>query len=308
MLVVKDARAARDGAVLLAGPAGRSVRRRVAQGMRVPRVRPHKRVVGSVWAVAMVKNEADIIGRTIDHLLGQGVDGILVVDNGSSDGTREILESRSDHRRVFTGADTEPAYFQAAKMRYLARWASRAGADWIVPFDADEWWYGANGTLTDALRMVETPIASAVIHNAFPGASPDAGWHLDLKPARLGKVAYRTFPTAALHHGNHGVTRPGRVTPDLRILHFPWRSIQHFQSKVAAGSLAIGLTGPRRPGGGADHWRDLGETGSDELVLMWEDLITGRGDELLEWRPQGPLVPIDPSSWSERWDPAGLVG
>lgn len=39
----------------------------------------------------MVKNEADIVEQTIRHLLDQGVDHILAADNGSSDGTYEIL-------------------------------------------------------------------------------------------------------------------------------------------------------------------------------------------------------------------------
>lgn len=308
MLSSKDARLLQQGIALLAGPQGREVRARVARGMELPDVRARRRVTGSVWAVAMVKNEADIIGATIDHLLGQGVDAVLVVDNESTDGTRELLESRADSHRTFVGFDHEPAYFQAPKMRHLARWAARAGADWVVPFDADEWWYGARDTLATTLRSLETPIASAVIHNAFPASvGTDNGWRLDVNPARLEKVAYRTFPTAALHHGNHGVTRPGRVTQALRILHFPWRSVEHFRSKVANGSMAIGLTGPRLPGGGADHWRDLGEAADDELARMWEDLMSGKGDERLEWRPRGTLVPMEPRIWSARWDPDGIL-
>lgn len=306
MVLAKDVRAIRAGGQLLLDPGQREIRRRVADGMHLPSLALRKRVAGSVWAVAMVKNEADIVGDTLDHLLRQGVDGILVVDNGSSDGTRDILESRSDDR-VHVGSDSEPAYFQATKMRYLARWAAKAGADWVVPFDADEWWYGAGAPLADTLRHVGSPIASAVIHNAFPGTS-ESSWRLDTTAARLEKVAYRTFPTAALHHGNHGVTRPGRVTQDLRILHFPWRSIDHFRSKVSTGSVAIGLTGARQPGGNADHWRDLGEASSDELTVLWNEMLAGRGDARLEWRPCGELVQLTPTAWADRWDPDGLVG
>lgn len=310
MLLSKDLIAAREGATRLWTPAERSVRQRVTTAMDLPRLPTSRRQRGSVWAVAMVKNEADIIGQTIDHLLGQGVDGVLVVDNNSTDATPEVLASRADGERVFIGQDAEPAYFQAQKMRYLARWASKAGAEWIVPFDADEWWYGVDESLAATLRASTTPIVAAVIHNAFPSPSTasmsEPGWRVDCKPARLEKVAYRVHPVAALHHGNHGVSRPGRTSRPLRILHFPWRSRAQFHSKVAIGSAAIEMTGPRAPGGGGDHWRDLGRA-TAELDHIWVAMLAGQGDSRLEWGPGGELVDIDPKQWSD-WDPIGVLG
>ena len=308
MLAAKDARAVRDGALMLRSRGERDVRRRVARGMVLPSMGARRRAPGSVWAVAMVKNEADIIGQTLDHLLEQGVDGILVADNGSTDGTLDVLHSRVDGGRVFIGVDREPAYFQAPKMRHLARWAARAGADWIVPFDADEWWYAHTGTLANSLRTAPAQIASAVIHNAFPSpVGSGSAWRVDVTPARLEKVAYRHSWSAALHHGNHGVTRPGRVTQSLRILHFPWRSEEHFHGKIRTGASAIALTGPRAAGGGADHWRELGEATPEELDQVWRRLTTGAGDPRLEWQPQGSLVPLELREWSRWWDPRGVL-
>lgn len=40
-----------------------------------------------IWGITMVKNEADIIEQTIRYLLNQGVEYILVADNGFTDGT-----------------------------------------------------------------------------------------------------------------------------------------------------------------------------------------------------------------------------
>ena len=260
----------------------------------------------------MVKNEADIVGQTIDHLRRQGVDGVLVVDNGSTDGTRELLSDKVDRELLFVGVDREPAYFQAAKMQYLARWATRQGADWIVPFDADEWWFGPDGTLAETLRASPAPIATAIIHNVFPapgstGSTAATDWQVDTDAARLEKVAYRAHRFAALHHGNHGVSRPGRVSRPLRILHVPWRTEQQFRSKIANGAAALRLTGPRAAGPGADHWRDLDGESVDKLGLIWRDMLDGRGHPKLEWSPTGELRPILLDSWSRTWDPDGVL-
>ena len=312
MLLAKDVRAAQDAGARLWGPATREARRIVADGMKLPNLPARRKSPGSVWAVAMVKNEVDIIGQTIDHLRRQGVDGVLVVDNGSTDGTRELLLERVDEAFLFVGDDHEPAYYQAPKMQFLARWAARQGADWIVPFDADEWWFGADRSLAETLRASTTPMATAVIHNVFPepGSSGDvaSSWRVDSDPARLEKVAYRTHPLAALHHGNHGVSRPGRVSQSLRILHVPWRSEQQFRSKIANGAAALRLTGPRAGGVGGDHWRDLDDESVDELGIIWREMLEGRGHTKLEWSPTGDLRPITLTSWSLRWDPDNVLG
>jgi hypothetical protein len=310
LLLTKDARASRDAAAQLWGPKGRDVRARVSRAMDLPEPPAKRRVPGSVWAVAMVKNESDVIAATIDHLREQGVDGVLIADNGSTDGTRELLRARAGDGFLFVGDDHEPAYFQAPKMRHLASWAVRAGADWIVPVDADEWWYGAHATLAETLRAAQTPIVSAVIHNAFPapptqdGAAP--GWRVDRASARLEKIAYRAHPLAALHHGNHGVSRPGRVEQSLRILHFPWRSESQFRGKIAVGAEALRLTGPRVVGEGGDHWRDLDDA-AEQLGDIWRRMIDGEGHPKLEWSPSGELVPISIDDWRRDWDPHHVI-
>ncbi len=122
-------------------------------------------------------------GDTVQHLLDQGVAGILVADNGSVDGTAQVIRGLND-ARVYLVDDREPAFFQAAKLTELARRAAGAGADWIVPFDGDEFWFGLEGSLIDSLRSLASPIAVAHVHNAFP--SPEGGVAGVWTPARPG--------------------------------------------------------------------------------------------------------------------------
>ena len=270
--------------------------------MDLPALPARRRIAGSVWAVLMVKNEIDVVERTIRHLLNQGVDGVLVADNGSTDGTLERLQhlARED-ARVFVGLDREPAYYQAAKMDYLARAAARAGADWITPVDADELWFGGEGRLVDALRSASGSIAVAEIHNAFPNSSSSEQdlWRIDVQPARLQKVAFRFARLARLHHGNHAVDRLGQPRRLLYILHLPWRSREQFVRKVRAGARALTLAKGAQGVSGGDHWRDLNALTEDQLNDAWLALIDGHGDERMEWRPVGKLVPVRSLSVSE---------
>ncbi|MCM3382238.1 glycosyltransferase family 2 protein, partial [Shouchella rhizosphaerae] len=47
---------------------------------------------GGVWAVSVVHDEMDVLPLVLDHLQRQGVTGLVVSDNASTDGTRQFLE------------------------------------------------------------------------------------------------------------------------------------------------------------------------------------------------------------------------
>ena len=94
----------------------------------------------------MVRNEVDIVGEVVRNLRDQGVDHVVVADHGSTDGTRELLEELSTRDpRIHVADDREPVFYQSEKITYLARRAWRAGADWVIPFDGDEYWFAVGG-------------------------------------------------------------------------------------------------------------------------------------------------------------------
>jgi len=113
-------------------------------------------------AVTMVRDEADIIETTVRHMLTQ-VDVVIVADNRSVDGTREIVEQLPVHLLD----DPERGYYQSEKMTRLAHMARvEHGADWVVPFDADEWWYSPHGRIGDVLEDITAwPIVTAELYD-----------------------------------------------------------------------------------------------------------------------------------------------
>lgn len=222
------------------------------------------------FAVTMVKDEADIIAATVGHMVGQ-VDHVIVADNGSTDGTRDILHDLG----VQVVDDPEVAYLQSAKMTRLAHLAGGAGAEWIVPFDADELWTSPDGRIGDVLAATGRSEGVAVValwdHVPTdidpPGLDPvkAMGWRWKQRAA-LHKVACRYRPNLVIEQGNHtaryGSGWPTPIEGLLQIRHFPYRSPQQFVRKARNGAAAYAASKlPETMGG---HWRAYGRILAEE--------------------------------------------
>ena len=228
-----------------------------------------------IAAVSMVKDEADIVATTVGHMLGQ-VDHVIVADNGSTDGTREILEQLGAE----VVDDPEPGYFQSRKMTNLACRALAAGAEWVIPFDADEVWV-TEGRLAPALAALppEALIAEASVYDHVathaPGLSP---WRrAEVLPLR--KVACRPRYGFEIAQGNHAAHYPGEphpltVTGLLEVHHYPHRSPEQMIRKARNGAAAYAATDlPETTGA---HWRQWGTLSDDQLrEVFFEHYFSG---------------------------------
>lgn len=66
------------------------------------------------------------------------VDGIVALDDGSSDGSAELLEARPEVLQVLRVARDRPAWDEVGNHRALVAAALRHGAEWLIALDADE--------------------------------------------------------------------------------------------------------------------------------------------------------------------------
>lgn len=296
-LARKDAELRAEARRLRADPVFRAQYSAAEAGLKVPPLEGHP----GPWAIAMVRNEADVIETAVRHLVRQGVDHLLIVDNLSEDDTPQVLARLAqEFPHVHVGTDHEPAYYQSAKMTRLADLVSAAGARWIIPFDADELWFAPQGRLVDALTRSGAPVRRAHLYNLFP--TPDGQqWHLDTARHFDDKVAFRAWDGAVVVMGNHEVSRPGpRDGEGLRILHLPWRSFEQFARKTRIGAAAVAQAELNE--GEAYHWRWLGSASEDELRAVWRRLLSGEAVANAAWYPRGTLHPIGdtlPSSWAD---------
>lgn len=218
----------------------------------------------TTFAVSMVRNEVDVIEGVLRHMADE-VDALIVADNGSTDGTRDILDKLTAELPLTVVDDPETGYYQSRKMTALADRAAGMGATWIVPFDADELWVAPH-RIADVLAGLDAPVATAALYNHLRTAvdpdDPDPFrsmvWRRP-QPLPLPKVAFRWEPGCVIHQGNHGVTRPSgsNAVPALEIRHFPYRSAAQFAVKAIQGAAAYAATD--LPVDMGAHWRSYGE-------------------------------------------------
>lgn len=203
----------------------------------------------TVFGISMVKNEEDIIETTIRHTLNH-VDHIIIADNLSTDNTRSILDSFGTNITVVD--DDEVGYYQSRKMTNLAHQAAEMGADWVVPFDADEIWFSPSFPtikqhLEEEEEEVDCVIADWYHHTVTIYDDPSVSnpflrmrYKTQVKAAMY-KIAARTHPKLLIEQGNHGMQKSGPfVTSKSRLecRHFPYRTPKQFCRKVTQGAAA----------------------------------------------------------------------
>lgn len=273
------------------------LQRQVERAIDLPGLAARPRVPGSVWAVTLCRDEADIIGHTVEHLLRQGVDGVVVVDNLSRDTTRQVVRAIAvEDGRVHLGTDRLDAFHQGRKVSYLVDRVRRAGADWVVPFDADEFWFAVGGTLTDVLRSLTGPVLAVPVHDGHATrpsgidlTDPKVEIRLDEVPS-MSKIVLRPHRWAWVADGNHHSLDLAPAVPSpLRVLHLPRRTAEQAERKVLQGnrtiSAAVGV-----PANFGHHWRAAAAAGPVERARAWQQEVSvvggrriGSPAQLLTW-------------------------
>jgi glycosyltransferase involved in cell wall biosynthesis len=209
----------------------------------------------------LVRDEADIIEATIRHLFWH-VDEVIVADNRSVDGTREILEGLPVDLRD----DPEVGFWQPRKTTAMAMEALERGHEWVLPCDTDEIWHcrDPNQRIADYLASVP-PDVIIVKGNLFihiPSAEDDPS---EDNPVR--RIGYRqihrdkTKPVCRLTsdlqftRGNHSpryLACAGKPTTikgkkQLVIRHFPHRSEEQTVGKYRNKLQAYAAQGIATP-------------------------------------------------------------
>ena len=217
-----------------------------------------------------VLDQVDILEENLRYHISQGVDFVVAHDNGSTDGSRSILD-RYREAGLLALLDEPPSNFAATaaglhtRMARLA--ATKYDADWVITSDPDEFWWPVTGTLTDVLTAVPASYSVLTAPRSEFLPAPDGprsfAERMIVREARshtTPKVAHRAAADIVTSDGVHRVAGEGE-TPDgiigatrlslakwknpilaprfvpqphwpVRILHFPVRSRAQFLRRM----------------------------------------------------------------------------
>jgi hypothetical protein len=227
----------------------------------------------TIVGITMLWNDEDIAECNVRHMLAE-CDAVIATDNNSTDHTREILSGINDPR-LYVRGEPDFAYCQPRVYNAMSDWArEELKADWIVPFDSDEWWYSTTGAIRDAL----SPDVPGYWVNAYtfrPHLSDDPAEPNPFCRCRwrspdqtLFKVAHQARLGRAFN-GAHGTSDSDTypVSQTLFIRHLPYRSLEQAKRKLRHGKLALeaGLL-PECIG---SHWRIWGAMSDDAFEAWW---------------------------------------
>ncbi|MCY4335028.1 MAG: glycosyltransferase family 2 protein [Litoreibacter sp.] len=100
---------------------------------------------GKLAVVGIMKNEEMVISEWIEHYLSEGADEIIVIDNGSTDNSRERVEHWRETGRVKYVFNPKKyaqkeCYWEAIQNHHIL-----ARFEWLLIADIDEFWYCKDG-------------------------------------------------------------------------------------------------------------------------------------------------------------------
>jgi Glycosyl transferase family 2 len=183
-----------------------------------------------------VRDEEDVIEAVLRYHRAQGADFFIVTDNGSTDGTLEVLERWVDAGLARVISEPSPELRErghewVTRMARLA--ATDHAADWVVHGDADEFWWPLAGTIKSALAAVPPEYGVVLAPRVeFVARPDDAGTFFErliyrqVRSLVRPKVAHRALPDAiVLHRGQHDVTAGTDLEDAWQRLRTPGRPV-----------------------------------------------------------------------------------
>lgn len=223
----------------------------------------------------IVRDEADIVAHNLAFHAQHGIDAFAILDNGSVDGTFELLESLRSSFDIALFRDADGFRKEERSMFLAGHLRDRLGATHLISNDADEFWVPRGDSLR-SLMAADAPVGLVRRYNfivlreeirqpgyvffdstwlvASPPASqspaPDPATPLTVPmPLRAmpGKVCCAIEGLRRIFKGNHSVEHDAggaRETDAAVILHYPVRTYEQFTRKIRNhGENLRGVTG-----------------------------------------------------------------
>jgi glycosyltransferase involved in cell wall biosynthesis len=239
-----------------------------------------------------VLDHVDIIESNLRWHFNHGVDKAVVTDNGSKDGTLEILQRFAREGKVHLIQDNSDL-MEGAMLTHMAGIArDEYKADWIIPVDGDELFVPPPGkSLKDVLERDGVNLWSVPTVNFVPtvrddASDPDPVTRLSYKVVRppaipkipylfkriQRKIAFKAADLIGVRDGSHKADMRNEsrgLDSGITVYHYPLRNRDQFTRKVVMGGelLERNTALAKDYGYHWRHWYDLYKRG--QLDREW---------------------------------------
>lgn len=247
------------------------------------------------FSISMVKNEAETIESFVRYHLNI-LDGMVIIDNGSTDNTSNILEKlKSEGIPLYVKRKMDAQYnFDEKMTALLYETFNLHQPDIIFCLDADEFLTSPNSLETPRHIINSLDLNKLYYLGSepyFPDPKDDTN-ELFL-PKRIihsyNKIIdYKVAVTKSilnyspkLKMGNHDLIFENNISEKinrevingLNIAHFPYRSVEQIKSKALVGWIS-NLTRYNRPEYENWHWKEIFDKLKENLNANYQDLMS----------------------------------
>lgn len=253
----------------------------------------------------LIKNESDIILDNIKVHSQLGADCFVIIDNGSTDSTRELLDSVKDQYEMIIIDRPLLDYQQSNWKTEMARTAAKQlGADWSIANDADEFWIPKDGNLKTEMTSTGSILECPRYNMLYDRSAFDQGAPYYLQTNRVqypinypkgiqcqqanlsimlgqihGKVAVRSRGLVRVKGGNHRAWHlwswlNKTTSENISVYHYPIRSKEKFIQNIE-NRKALLDAGVTKMGDHYRRWVSMYQDGSIEEEL---NRLTVTGD------------------------------
>ena len=246
-----------------------------------------------IVSITMMKNESDILESFIRYHLNI-FDEMIILDNRSTDESVKIIENlQNENLPVILIKDNDSYFNQHEKLSKLLKIAfEEYSADIVCPLDADEFLSSDNENPRKILEMLDENRYYKIKWKTYIATAEDDS-SVKFIPSRITHMRdekYETFykvavpkklflnSNASLEEGNHELAfedlqerNKALIIDDLRISHFPLRSIEQCMSKILVGWPNM-ISKNMENNDLAYHWKYLFEKIKEKGSISPEDV------------------------------------
>ena len=246
-----------------------------------------------IVSITMIKNESDILESFIRYNLNI-FDEMIILDNGSTDDSLKIIANlQAENLPVVLIEDSDAYYNQNVKLTDLLKKAvNEYGADIVCPLDADEF---LSSDVSNPRQTLENLDGNSYYVVRWQTYVPTASDNTEIKfiPSRIKHIRDDKYDIhykvvvprnmvdnfdVSIDMGSHNLIfknpqqKPSQVMlHNLRIAHFPLRSIEQCMSKILVGWPNL-IEKNKENSVWGHHWKSLFEKIRQNSSITYDDL------------------------------------